>query len=108
MDGVDSKRVTYSSLRRAVGCRMGAVAARTRNKGWRSDSKLRALAFLVRVACFVEDVIEFARRGVALDLSIPVLPISFQQPVSQLGKFSRCDFSVLPLEGWLFAKGQLF
>jgi len=60
---------------------MVAAAARTRSKGWRSDSKLRALAFLMRVACFVEDVIEFARRGVTLDLPIPTLPISFQQPV---------------------------
>ena len=53
----------------------------------RSDSKLRALARTMRTFGFVKQRIELTFGRVLLDLSIPLFPVTFEQPLAQLREF---------------------
>lgn len=73
---MDYQQGADSWLLRALGSRMAVAGRDTRSEGSRNGSKFRALALLVRLSRLIEEPVKLTGRGVALDLAVPILPIS--------------------------------
>ena len=61
----------------------------------------------MRLARLFEDVVEFTRRGVAFDLSISVLPIAIQQPITKFRELLGREFLDFFFQNVHFAHGSL-
>src|SRR6185295_1550916 len=84
MGGEDWSAAIGSSLWRAAESPGVGGKRASRNAGWRSVSNLRALSGPMSGESLVEEAFKPPGRGICFDLLIPLIPVSLEQPISEL------------------------